>query len=127
MRHGHDARRRLPPVRRDEAAGRSPVYADVAERVCHEEETIAFLAALPPAKSQPTPLGAVQYVRGSLAGREAFRATLAEQAADVRRVMLARTTRTNRACLSQPDEVVWVGLAAGCSLRIDPGRWDELG
>ena len=122
-----------------EAAGRSPVYVDLARHVATDERTLAFLAGLPDDRRQPNLLfGAVQYLRGPLIGRAAFDAALAEQPADLARVMRTRTTQTNLparcatllpvlAALPQPLVLVEVGASAGLCLYPDRYAYDYDG
>ena len=63
-----------------EAAGRSPVYAEITDRISRDPRTLSFLAALPPPKRQPNLLlAAVQYLSGRLTGWDVFAAALAER------------------------------------------------
>jgi hypothetical protein len=123
-----------------EAAGRSPVYADLARRVSHDDRALAFLSALPPAKWQPNLfLAAMQFRRGRpLRGWEDVTAELADHADDVRRIMLARTTQTNiparcatllpvLASLPEPLALVEVGASAGLCLFPDRHAYDYDG
>ena len=119
-----------------EAAGRSPVYVEITNRISRDARTLAFLATLPPPKRQPNLLlAAVQYLRGPLTGWEAFESTFAERTDDVAHVIRTRTTQTNipARCatllpalgqLPQPLALVEVGASAGLCLYPDRYGYD---
>lgn len=121
---------------RVEAAGRSPVYEEITNRISREPRTLAFLAALPPVKRQPNLLlAAVQYLHGPLTGWDAFASTLIDRKADVVEVIRTRTTQTNiparcatllpaLAQLPQPLALVEVGASAGLCLYPDRYGYD---
>jgi hypothetical protein len=121
---------------REEAAGRSPIYAAIAEHIGRELGALAFLAALPPAKRQPNLLfGAIQYLTGRLTGPDAFETALAQRAGEIAAVMTSRTTQTNIAArcatllpalarLPQPLALVEVGASAGLCLYPDRYAYD---
>lgn len=114
-----------------EAAGRSPVYADVARRVADDPEILAFLAARPTAQQQPNLLlAAMQYVAGPTTGWAGFRAAFAAHLPRIDAVMAARTTQTNvparcavllpaLATLPRPLALLEVGASAGLCLLPD--------
>ena len=121
-----------------EAAGRSPVYAEITDRISRDAPTLTFLAALPPLKRQPNLLlAAVQYLRGPLTGWAAFADALAEPG-DVAHVIRTRSTQTNiparcatllpaLAQLPQPLALVEVGTSAGLCLYPDRYGYDYGG
>ena len=85
-----------------EAAGRSPVYAEITDRISRDALTLTFLAALPPQKRQPNLLlAAVQYLRGPLTGWAAFADALAEPG-DVAHVIRTRSTPVSYTHLTLP-------------------------
>lgn len=113
-----------------EAAGRSPVYADITERISGDARTLDYIAALPVDKRQPNLLGAVQYLCGPLTGWQSFRDALANYAPEIELVVRTRTTQTNipvrcatllpaLAELSQPLALIEVGASAGLCLYPD--------
>jgi hypothetical protein len=118
-----------------EAAGRSPVYAEITDRISRDACTLAFLAALPPPKRQPNLLlAAVQYLRGPLTGWAAFADALAEPD-EIAHVIRTRSTQTNiparcatllpaLAQLPQPLALVEVGASAGLCLYPDRYGYD---
>ncbi|MCO1658919.1 DUF2332 domain-containing protein [Pseudonocardia humida] len=122
-----------------EAAGRSPVYAELARRISGDERCLAFLAALPAEKRQPNLLfGAVRLVGGPITGWRDFAATLVGRAAEIARVMLSRRTQTNiparcapllpaLAALPPPLALVEVGASAGLCLYPDRYGYDYDG
>lgn len=114
-----------------EAARRSPVYADVADRISRDPRTLAFLAELPPVTWQPNLLfAAVQYLGGPLAGWDGFTAVLGARPDAVADLVRTRTTQTNiparcamllpaLAALPQPLALLEVGASAGLCLYPD--------
>jgi hypothetical protein len=118
-----------------EAAGRSPVYAEITDLISRDAPALAFLAALPPPKRQPNLLlAAVQYLRGPLTGWEAFADALTEPG-DVAHVIRTHSTQTNiparcatllpaLAQLPQPLALVEVGASAGLCLYPDRYGYD---
>ena len=111
---------------------RSPVYADIADRVSRDPRTLAFLAELPPAKQRQPGLrfAAVQYLTGPLTGWAAFRDVLDARADDVAALVRTRRTQTNiparcamllpaLAALPQPLALLEVGASAGLCLYPD--------
>lgn len=121
---------------RYEAAGRSPVYAEISANVAEDPRMIEFLAGLPRRKWQPNLFfGAVQYLAGRLDGWPRFAALFAERATEIRAVMLCRTTQTNEAArcavllpalaaLPQPLALIEVGASAGLCLLPDRYGYD---
>lgn len=122
-----------------EAAARSPLYAEAAKRVAANPRIVDFLAGLPRAKWQPQLFfGAIQYLGGVLTSIDQLDAAFAEQADDIARVMLARTTQTNiparcatllpaLATLPQPLALIEVGASAGLCLYPDRYAYDYNG
>lgn len=132
-----------------EAAGSSPTYEALTLAVATDEASLAFLATLPFARRQPNLLlAAVRWVAGLQSEPSAFLEALAHRQAEVRAVMLTRTTQTNEparcavlmpvlARLSQPLSLIEVGASAGLCLlpdrygysygehRLIPGQWPE--
>ena len=114
-----------------EAARRSPVYADITERISEDARTLDYIAALPADKRQPNLLlGAVQYVCGPLTGWPSFRDALANHAGEIELVVRTHATQTNiparcatllpaLAELPQPLALIEVGASAGLCLYPD--------
>lgn len=114
-----------------EAAPRSPVYADLADRIGRDPRTLAFLADLPAVRWQPNLLfAAVQYLNGPLTGWAGFAAALSAQAGAITDLMRTRTVQTNiparcatllpaLAALPQPLALLEVGASAGLCLHPD--------
>ncbi|WP_194821896.1 DUF2332 domain-containing protein [Micromonospora sp. S-DT3-3-22] len=114
-----------------EAHGVSPAYERLAHAVARDDELLALLDDLPPARRQPQLLlGVVRWLGGPVDDPVAFRAhTLAHWPA-VRAAMLTRTVQTNEAgrcaallpvlaALPQPLALLEVGASAGLCLYPD--------
>jgi len=121
----------------EEAAGRSPLYAELTQAVAGDRELLAILCELPPAKRQPNLLlAAVRHLYGDHARdwpefRERFFARRSEVLALIR----AHRTQTNEparcacllpvlASLPQPLALVEVGTSAGLCLLPDRYAYD---
>lgn len=119
-----------------EAAGRSPVYADLAEAVAADEEILAYLSALPKPKRQPNLLfGAARYLLGDPADVDALRMLVRDRRSELAAVMEARRTQTNEAArcatllpalaqLPEPLALLEVGASAGLTLLPDHYSYD---
>lgn len=114
-----------------EAHGRSSLYEALSLGVAADEQVLAFLATLPPAKQQPNLLlGAMRLLFGVIDDWSGFRRTLLDHGDAVRDVMLTHGTQTNEparcavllpilARLPQPLAIVEVGASAGLCLLPD--------
>lgn len=121
---------------REEAAGRSPYYADLARGVATDEYVLTFLYSLPKEKQQPNLLfAAFRHLFGLKSGYEQFRDTLSENLAAVRTLMEGRSTQTNEPArcaallpvlclLPQPLALIEVGASAGLCLLVDRYGYD---
>lgn len=119
-----------------EAAGRSPLYAELARGVANDEELLRMLCGLPAPKRQPNLLlAAVRHVCGLADGWPQFRAWYFAHHDEITAVMMARRTQTNEparcatllpllAQLPQPLALVEVGAAAGLCLLVDYYGYD---
>ncbi|WP_196807654.1 DUF2332 domain-containing protein [Candidatus Solirubrobacter pratensis] len=115
----------------NEAAGRSPLYVELARGVAEDDELLAWLDRLPVGKRQPNLLfSAARVVGGELDGYEELRTLLSERRDDVEALLLARRTQTNEAArcatllpllaaLPQPLALLEVGASAGLCLLPD--------
>lgn len=120
----------------EEARGVSALYESLAGFVARSPEILRFLASLPAERRQPNLfLAAVRHVAGVPASGEALVDVIRRSAADVRQVMLSRTTQTNEpgrcalllpvlASLPQPLALLEVGAAAGLCLLPDRYGYD---
>lgn len=116
---------------RHEARAKSPLYAELTERVADDPAMLAFLAERPPAKRQPNLLlGAVRYLYGTQPDYTSFRAAVLDHQDVVADVLEQRRTQTNEpgrcavllpllALLPQPLALLEVGAAAGLCLLPD--------
>lgn len=114
-----------------EAAGRSPLYVEIAQTVADSPWTLDFLAAMPEAKWQPNVLLAVvRYLFGTPASGPEFVALVQARADEVAATMAVRSTQTNEparcatllpvlARLPQPLALLEVGASAGLCLLPD--------
>jgi hypothetical protein len=122
-----------------EAAGRSPLYGELARAVAVDADLLAFLAAMPEPKWQPQLLfNAVQYLQGPLTSRAEFVDAWRARPDDIAAVMASHTTQTNiparcatllpvLAALPQPLALVEVGASAGLCLYPDRYSYDYDG
>jgi hypothetical protein len=114
-----------------EAAGKSPLYAELTAAVARDPMMLAFLAERPPAKRQPNLLlAAVRYLYGVQPDYQSFRSVVLENQDLVADVLEHRRTQTNEparcavllpflAGLSGPLALLEVGAAAGLCLLAD--------
>lgn len=78
---------------REEAAGRSPLYAELCAGVAGDDELLAFLSARPPAARQPNLLLAtVRYLFGTQPDYSAFRRAVLDHPGIVAEVLQTRRT-----------------------------------
>ena len=78
---------------RDEAAGRSPLYKQLALGVARDTEVLSLLAALPTPKQQPNLLfAAVKHEFGVQPDWPTFRATVLKHWSEISAKMMARST-----------------------------------
>jgi hypothetical protein len=116
---------------RDEAAGRSPLYAQLTAGVAGDSPLLDFLAQQPAPKRQPNLLlAAVRFLYGTQDDYESFRAAVLEHREEVAATLASRRTQTNEparcavllpllAALPQPLALLEVGAAAGLCLLPD--------
>ncbi len=117
-----------------EARGASVVYERLAVFISESPEILVFIASLPVERRQPNLfLAAVAHVAGVPQSGDELADVVPESPADIRRVMLSRTTQTNEparcsvllpvsARLPQPLALLEVGASAGLCLM--PNRYD---
>ncbi|HJS95996.1 MAG TPA: DUF2332 family protein, partial [Solirubrobacteraceae bacterium] len=114
-----------------EAAGRSPLYVEIAQTVADSRWTLDFLAAMPEAKWQPNVLLAVvRYLFGTPGSGREFVALVRARADEIAATMAVRSTQTNEparcatllpvlARLPPPLALLEVGASAGLCLLPD--------
>jgi hypothetical protein len=119
-----------------EAAGRSPLYAQFCRGMAQDAELLTRLAALPQEKQQPNLLlAAVKYLFGVAQDWMHFRALVEENWPEIEAVIRARRTQTNEparcatllplfAQLPQPLALLEVGASAGLCLLPDKYAYD---
>jgi hypothetical protein len=124
---------------RQEARGRSPAYAALAESVAGDPALVSYVASLPYAKRQPNLLfAAARYLLGSPAGPAQLRDLVNGSRAELTEVMLTHRTQTNEparcatllpalAQLPQPLALIEVGASAGLTLLVDRYSYDYAG
>lgn len=114
-----------------EARGVSPAYERLSLAISRDEELLARLGGLPPAKQQPNLLfGVVRFLGGPVDDPAAFGAFVVAHWLAVEAELRARATQTNEAgrcalllpvlaALPQPLALLEVGAAAGLGLYPD--------
>jgi hypothetical protein len=114
-----------------EARGVSPAYERLSLAVARDDEILALLATMPPAKRQPNLLyGVVRFLGGPVSDPAAFREFTIAHWPAVEAEMRARATQTNEAgrcalllpvlaALPQPLALLEVGASAGLNLYPD--------
>src|SRR5215469_1241507 len=119
-----------------EAATRSPLYAEICRGVAGDMALLVKLADLPPEKQQPNLLlAAVKYLFGTARDWPQFRERAAAHWDAVLVVIMARRTQTNEparcatllpllALLPQPMALLEVGASAGLCLLPDKYAYD---
>ncbi len=119
-----------------QAAGASPLYAELAARTALDEELLGFLAFLPVEKRAPTLVfAALRYVGGTPEDFGGFRDRLFAQAGDIVATIRERVTQTNEVArcgpmlpllsgLPQPLALIEVGTSAGLCLYPDRYHYD---
>lgn len=122
-----------------EAAGRSPLYADLCRGIAQDMALLEKLAGLPLEKQQPNLLlAAVKYLFGPVEDYPRFRALVTEHWDRVIALMMQRRTQTNEparcatllpllALLPQPLALLEVGASAGLCLLPDHYAYDYGG
>jgi hypothetical protein len=122
-----------------EVREKSPLYAEICERVADDPEMLDFLAQQPPGKRQPNLLlAAVRILFGTQSDYAAFRSAVFEHRDEVASVLAIRRTQTNEPgrcaallpvlCeLAQPLALLEVGAAAGLCLLSDQYGYDYDG
>ncbi|WP_432993118.1 DUF2332 domain-containing protein [Dactylosporangium sp. CA-233914] len=121
------------------ARGSSPLYERLALAVAGDEEMLAMLDGLPPAKRQPNLLfAAARHVGGTPADYAQLRDTVFGRREEVVATMLARRTQTNEpgrcaalypvlASLPQPVALLEVGASAGLCLLAERYGYEYRG
>ncbi|MHA7189089.1 DUF2332 domain-containing protein [Arthrobacter sp. MDT2-16] len=118
-----------------DARGYSPLYDEWCTGVSDDDEVLALLDSLPPARRQPVLfLGAARFAGVPLGGYRAFRSFVVGHWEEIRHVMETRTTQTNEAgrCAvllpslaaisageGRPLALIEVGASAGACLFPD--------
>ncbi|MEV1071313.1 DUF2332 domain-containing protein [Micromonospora parva] len=114
-----------------EARGVSPAYERLSQAVAHDEDLLALLDGLPPAKRQPNLLfGVVRWLGGPVDDPVAFHDYVLTHWPAIEAQMLTRATQTNEAgrcavllpllaALPQPVALLEVGASAGLCLYPD--------
>jgi hypothetical protein len=122
-----------------EAAGRSPLYAEICRGIAGDGALLDRLAGLPLEKQQPNLLlAAVKYLSGTARDYPHFRALLTDQWDRVMAVVSSHRTQTNEparcatllpllALLPQPLALLEVGASAGLCLLPDHYAYDYDG
>jgi hypothetical protein len=116
---------------KNEAAGRSPLYEEIARGVARDRDLIAFLDRLSHAEQQPNLLlASVRYLGGTGSGFTDFRTFVLDHRDEVLNLLHTRRTQTNEvgrcavlfpalAELSGPLALLEVGASAGLCLFPD--------
>ncbi len=122
-----------------EAAGRSPLYAELCRGIADHSALLEKLAQLPLEKQQPNLLlAAVKYLFGVARDYPHFRALVTEHWDRIIAVVMSRRTQTNEparcatllpllALLPQPVALLEVGASAGLCLLPDHYAYDYGG
>ncbi len=122
-----------------EAAGKSPLYEELALAVADDQEILSFLTTLPAQKRQPNLLfGAARFLLGEPSDPMTLRGLIEDRGAELAQVMRERRTQTNEAArcavllpalaqLSGPLALIEVGAAAGLTLLHDFYSYDYDG
>jgi hypothetical protein len=120
----------------DEVRGFSEVYEKLALAVARSDDLLEFLATLPVERRQPNLfLAAVRHVCGIARDAHDLRQLVSARQAEIRAVMMSRTTQTNEparcgvllpllAQLRQPLALLEVGASAGLCLLMDRYGYD---
>lgn len=120
----------------NEAQGQSALWAELSKQVAKDNDVLAFLAGLPPAKRQPNLfLATVRSLFGTPVDWPTFRSHVLSDSDLIASRMLARSTQTNEpgrcavllpllAQLPQPLALIEVGAAAGLCLLPDRYSYD---
>ena len=120
----------------DEARGVSELYETLAVAVANAGDVLEFIASLPVERRQPNLfLAAVRHVCGVAGNVDDLRRFVGTFGAQIREVMLSRTTQTNEparcavllpllAQLPQPLALLEVGASAGLCLLPDHYGYD---
>jgi hypothetical protein len=123
----------------EEARDKSPLYRRLSLCLAQDQDLIAFLSGLPPAKRQPNLLlAAVRYLAKSTLDWDEFKRFVLNNDEQLRALMLARSTQTNEparcsvllpllAMLPGPLALLEVGASAGLCLLPDHYRYDYNG
>jgi hypothetical protein len=124
---------------RSEVAGKSPLYAALAEGVANDPELLAFLDRRPPRQRQPNLLlAAIRLLSGIPADFASFKAAVLAHRDAVAEILETRRTQTNEpgrcapllpllAALPQPLALLEVGASAGLCLLPDRYSYDYAG
>jgi hypothetical protein len=122
-----------------EAAGRSPLYVEIAKLVADSPWMLDFLAAMPEPKWQPNVLlGVVRHLFGTPGSGQDFVALVRRHSDEIAATMAVRSTQTNEparcatllpvlARLPQPLALLEVGASAGLCLLPDYYAYDYGG
>ena len=122
-----------------EAVSRSPLYAEICEKIADDSELLSLLVQLPLEKRQPNLLlAAVKYLHGVCQDWTDFLSWTLSHWREVEPVILSRRTQTNEparcatllpllALLSPPLALLEVGASAGLCLLPDRYAYDYGG
>jgi hypothetical protein len=120
----------------DQARGSSEVHEKLALAVAQSSDLLEFIATFPVEKRQPNLfLASVRHVCGVAGNADELRQFVRTRQAQIREVMLSRTTQTNEparcavllpllAQLPQPLALLEVGASAGLCLLLDHYGYD---
>ena len=119
-----------------EAAGRSPLYVELAHAVAESETLLGFVSSLPAHKQQPNLVfAAVRHLYGTPRDAQHFTDLVARHAEPIRDLILQRSTQTNEpgrcasllpalGLLPEPLALIEVGASAGLCLLPDCYGYD---